>query len=87
MIKVWDDFAWEDYLYWQSQDKETLKRVNQLLHDIDRNGYSGIGKPEALKGNLHGYWSRRIDDTTRLIDRIVDNRIEILQCRSHYRQK
>ena len=86
MIKVWDDFAWEDYLYWQSQDKETLKRVNQLLHDIDRNGYSGIGKPEALKGNLHGYWSRRIDDTNRLIYRIVDNRIEILQCRSHYRQ-
>ena len=82
MIKVWDD-----YLYWQSQDKETLKRVNQLLHDIDRNGYSGIGKPEALKGNLHGYWSRRIDDTNRLIYRIVDNRIEILQCRSHYRQK
>lgn len=87
MIKVWDDFAWEDYLYWQSQDKETLKLVNQLLHDIDRNGYSGIGKPEALKGNLHGYWSRRIDDTNRLIYRIVDNRIEILQCRSHYRQK
>ncbi|MCI9584179.1 Txe/YoeB family addiction module toxin [Clostridiaceae bacterium] len=87
MIKAWDDFAWDDYLYWQSQDKKTLKRINQLLHDIDRNGYSGIGKPEALKGNLHGYWSRRIDDTNRLIYRIVDNRIEILQCRSHYHQK
>ena len=77
MIKSWDDFAWEDYLYWQKQDKKTLKRIN-------RNGYSGIGKPEPLKGNLQGYWSRRIDDVNRLVYRIVDNRIEILQCRSHY---
>lgn len=84
MIKSWDDYAWEDYLYWQKQDKKPLKRINQLLLDIDRNGYSGIGKPEALKGNLQGYWSRRIDETNRLIYRIVDNRIEILQCRSHY---
>ena len=84
MIKVWDDFAWEDYLYWQKQDKKTLKRINQLLQDIDRNGYSGIGKPEPLKGNLQGFWSRRIDDVNRLVYRIVDNRIEILQCRSHY---
>ena len=83
-MKSWDDYAWEDYLYWQTQDKETLKRINQLLLDIDRNGYSGIGKPEALKGNLQGYWSRRIDETNRLIYRIVDNRIEILQCRCHY---
>ncbi len=84
MIKAWDDFAWEDYLYWQRQDKKTLKRINQLLQDIDRNGYSGIGKPEPLKGNLQGYWSRRIDDVNRLVYRIIDNRIEILQCRSHY---
>lgn len=84
MIKAWDDFAWEDYLYWQNQDKKTLKRINMLLQDIDRNGYSGIGKPEPLKGNLQGYWSRRIDDVNRLVYRIVDNRIEILQCRSHY---
>lgn len=84
MIKVWDDFAWEDYLYWQMQDKKTLKKINQLLQDIDRNGYTGIGKPEPLKGNLQGYWSRRIDETNRLIYRIKDNRIEILQCRSHY---
>ena len=66
---------------------ETLKRMNQLLCDIDRNGYKGIGKPEPLKGNLAGYWSRRIDDTNRLIYRISDNRIEILQCRSHYNEK
>lgn len=87
MIKAWDDFAWDDYLYWQAQDKKTLKRINQLLLDIDRNGYSGIGKPEPLKGKLQGYWSRRIDDTNRLVYRIIDNRIEILQCRSHYGNK
>lgn len=84
MIKAWDDFAWEDYLYWQRQDKKTLKRINQLLRDIERNGNQGIGKPEPLKGNFQGYWSRRIDESNRLIYRIVDNRIEILQCRSHY---
>lgn len=84
MIKAWDDFAWEDYLYWQKQDKKTLRRINQLLQDIDRNGYSGIGKPEPLKDNLQGYWSRRIDDTNRIVYRIIDDRIEILQCRSHY---
>ncbi len=87
MIKAWDDFAWDDYLYWQAQDKKTLKRINQLLQDIDRNGNSGIGKPEPLKGNLQGYWSRRIDNANRLIYRITDNRIEILQCRSHYGEK
>ncbi len=87
MIKAWDDMAWEDYLYWQKQDKKTLKRINQLLQDIDRNGYSGIGKPEALKGDLSGYWSRRIDETNRIVYRIIGNRIEILQCRSHYNEK
>lgn len=87
MIKAWDDMAWDDYLYWQTQDKKTLKRIHQLLQDIDRNGYTGIGKPEALKGDLKGYWSRRIDDDNRLVYRIKDNRIEILQCRSHYGDK
>lgn len=87
MIKAWDDFAWEDYLYWQKQDKKTLKRINNLIQDIDRNGYDGIGKPEALTGNLQGYWSRRIDEKHHLVYRIKNNRIEILQCRTHYRQK
>lgn len=87
MIKAWDDFAWEDYLYWQKQDKKTLKRINNLIQDIDRNEYDGIGKPEALTGNLQGYWSRRIDEKHRLVYRIKNNRIEILQCRTHYRQK
>ncbi|MDR1943214.1 MAG: Txe/YoeB family addiction module toxin [Synergistaceae bacterium] len=86
MIKSWDDEAWNDYLYWQTQDKKTLKRINQLLLDVDRNGYIGIGKPEALKGEMQGYWSRRIDETNRLVYRIFEGRIEILQCRSHYRR-
>lgn len=70
MIESWDDFAWEDYLYWQSQDKKTLLRINLLLQNIDRNGNEGIGKPEPLKDNLQGYWSRRIDSFNRLVYRI-----------------
>ena len=62
MIKQWQDDAWEEYLYWQLQDKKTLKKINNILKDIDRNGYSGISKPEPLSGDLSGYWSRRIDD-------------------------
>ena len=84
MIKVWSDHAWEDYLYWQTQDKKILKRINQLIKDIDRNGYEGLGKPEPLKYELQGYWSRRIDDEHRLVYRIVDNNIEIVSCRLHY---
>ena len=76
--------AWQDYLYWQTQDKKILRRINQLLQDISRNGYDGLGKPEPLKGNLSGFWSRRIDDTHRLVDRVSDDMIEILQCRGHY---
>ena len=83
MIKVWSDHAWEDYLYWQAQDKKILKRINQLIKDIDRNGYEGIGKPEPLKYELQGYWSRRIDDEHRLVYRVEDNKIEILSCRLH----
>jgi len=82
--KVWADEAWEDYLYWQQQDKRTLKRINQLIQDIDRNGNNGIGKPEELSGNLAGFWSRRIDETNRLVYRIKNGQMEIAQCRSHY---
>ena len=64
MIKLWQDGAWEDYLYWQMQDKKTLKRINKLLQDIERNGYSGIGKPEPLKGDLRGFWSVQISLST-----------------------
>ena len=84
MIKVWSDHAWEDYLYWQTQDKKILKRINQLIKDIDRNGYEDIGKPEPLKYELQVYWIRRIDDEHRLVYRIVDNNIEIVSCRLHY---
>ena len=86
MIKRWSDGAWEDYLYWQQQDRKTLKRINTLLRDIDRNGNEGIGKPEALKQNLHGFWSRRTDEEHRLVYRIVEDTIEIAQCRTHYEE-
>ena len=84
MIKTWSDEAWEDYVYWQTQDRKTLRRINQLLLDIDRNGHKGIGKPEPLKHEKQGYWSRRIDNANRLIYRIAGNTIEIAQCRTHY---
>lgn len=84
MKKIWDDEAWEDYLYWQTQDRKTLKRINLLIQDIDRNEYLGISKPEPLKGNMQGYWSRRIDEANRLVYRINGGKIEIIQCRTHY---
>jgi toxin YoeB len=84
MKKIWSDKAWDDYLYWQTQDKKILKRVNQLVKDIERNNFEGIGKPEALKGNLSGFWSRRIDDANRLIYRINGEFIDILSCKGHY---
>lgn len=87
MIKIWDDEAWEDYVYWQTQDKKTLKRINSLIKDIDRNGYAGIGKPEPLIGNWSGYWSRRIDEKNRLVYKIVGDTIRIAQCRTHYGDK
>ena len=84
MKKIWSDKAWDDYLYWQTQDKKILKRVNQLVKDIERNNFEGIGKPEALKGNLIGFWSRRIDNANRLIYRINGEFIDILSCKGHY---
>ena len=87
MNKIFSDEAWEDYLYWLTQDKKTIKRINNLIKDIDRNYNDGIGKPEPLKENLSGFWSRRIDEKNRLIYRIKDNNIEIAQCRTHYEEK
>lgn len=87
MTKIWQDDAWEEYLYWQSQDKKTLKRINLILKDIERDFYKGIGKPELLSGNLSGFWSRRIDDKNRIVYRIKDNKLEIAQCGSHYKDK
>ena len=85
MIKKWHNEAWEDYLYWQGQDKKTLKRINRLIRDIERSGYNCIGKPEPLKDNLAGWWSVRIDDCNRIVFRILGDELEILQCGSHYR--
>lgn len=87
MIKAWTDEAWEDYTYWQAQDKKTLKRINALLKDIECNGYDGIGKPERLTGDLSAYWSRRIDEQNRIVYRIDSDTIKIVQCGSHYRDK
>lgn len=84
MKKIWFDEAWEDYIYWQQQDKKTLKRINALLKEIERENFKGIGKPEPLKGELSGFWSRRIDDTNRIVYRIVEGRLEILSCKEHY---
>lgn len=79
--------AWKEYLYWQTQDKKTLKRINQLLQDIERNGYNGMAKSEPLKNNLSGYWSKRIDDSNRLVFKRSDELIEIIQCKGHYDDK
>ena len=87
MIKSWSDEAWEDFCYWQKQDKKTLKRILALIKDIDRHGYSGIGKPEPLSADLSGYWSRRIDDKNRIVYKIENDMIKIVQCGSHYRDK
>ncbi len=84
MNKVWFDEAWDDYIYWQMQDRKTLKRINALLKDVERNHFEGIGKPEPLKGELSGFWSRRIDDNNRFVYRIRNGVLEILSCRGHY---
>lgn len=83
-IMQWDFDAWEDYLYWQGQDRKTLKRINQLLKDVSRNPFEGIGKPEPLKGSLAGFWSRRIDEEHRLVYAVEDDKVLIIACRGHY---
>ena len=84
MHKIWFDEAWIDYIYWQTQDKKTLKCINNLIKDTERNPFEGIGKPEPLKGDLSGFWSRHIDDTNRFVYRICNDKLEILSCRGHY---
>lgn len=84
MILSWATKAWEDYLYWQDIDKKTLKRINALIKDIQRQPFEGIGDPEPLKHNWSGYWSRRIDREHRLVYRVTDESIVIVQCRYHY---
>ena len=84
---TWHESAWEDYLHWQKQDKKTLAKINKLLADICRNGNTGIGKPEQLRGNLSEYWSRRIDEKNRIVYSLNDDNVNIIQCGSHYRDK
>jgi len=86
MIKLWHDDAWEDYIYWQNEDKRTLKKINKLLISIERNGYDCLGKPEPLK-HIKGFWSVEIDEKNRIVFRIKDDKLEIWQCGSHYRDK
>ena len=87
MNKIWTDDGWDDYVYWQTQDKKTLKKINKLLADIERNGNDGLGHPEPLKGNLTTWYSRAIDEKNRLVYKIEGGSIHILQCRNHYDDK
>lgn len=84
MKYVWDENAWADYEWWQNQDRKVLKRINQLLQDVTRNGNEGIGKPEPLNHGFHGYWSRRITAEHRLVYKVDGDEIRIASCRYHY---
>ena len=84
MKLLWEENAWQEYLYWQTQDKKTLKRLNNINKDIQRDCYNGIGKPEPLKENLSGWWSRRIDEENRIVYKQENNNIIIASCKSHY---
>jgi len=84
MRLVFDESAWEDYLWLQQQDRKVLRRINLLIQDVARHGNEGLGKPEPLKHGFHGYWSRRITDEHRLIYKLVDDEVRIAACRYHY---
>lgn len=84
MRLLWHEKAWEDYCYWQTQDKKTLKRINLLIKDIQRDTFRGIGKPEPLKEDYNGWWSRRIDEENRIVYREKDGAIVIAACKGHY---
>jgi len=83
-VLAWPEKAWSDYKYWQTQEKKMLKRINKLIRDTIRTPLEGIGKPESLKENLSGFWSRRIDDTNRLVYTVDGTQITIIACRYHY---
>ena len=79
--------AWNEYLYWQTRDRKTLKRINELLKDITRSPFSGIGKPEPLKDGKQSYWSRRIDEANRIVYKVTDKQIVVVQCKGHYEDR
>lgn len=87
MNRIFTDNGWADYTYWQTEDRKTLKKINQLLDDIARNGNTGLGKPEQLRGELAGFWSRRINEKDRLIYRFDGENVYVLACRYHYSDK
>jgi len=87
MRLLWEDRAWEDYLYWQTQDRKTLKRINALINEIKRTPFEGMGKPEPLRGSLSGYWSRRIDNTNRIVYFEKGGIVYVVSCRGHYDNK
>lgn len=84
MKLIWEEKAWSDYIYWQTQDKKTLRRINLLIRDIQRNVYKGIGEPEPLRHNYSGWWSRRIDGTNRVVYKADNDHIIIASCKGHY---
>ncbi len=84
MVLTFTENAWEDYLYWQKINKKLVKKINELIKDIKRSPFEGIGKPEPLKYDLAGYWSRRIDHEHRLVYQVVENKLKIYACRFHY---
>ncbi|MNZ62613.1 Toxin YoeB [compost metagenome] len=83
-LLTWTDNGWDDYVWWQDQDRKTLRRINKLIEDAQRQPFTGLGKPEPLRGNLSGYWSRRINDTDRLVYSVTDSALTIVMCRYHY---
>ena len=82
---IWDDEAWKEYVEWQTIDRKIVKKINELIKDIQKNGNEGIGKPEALKHELSGYWSRRITEKHRLIYVVTENQLVIIGCSGHYK--
>ena len=84
MKGLWEERAWADYPYWQMQDRKTLKRINELVKDMQRDAFHGIGKPEPPRGSLLGYWSRRIDDTNRIVYDVIEDVLRVIACRGHY---
>lgn len=84
MIKAWSEVAWDDYVWWQGQDRKTLRRINQLIRDIERSPFQGIGKPEPLRGSLSGMWSRRIDASNRIVYEVSDDTLMIHSVKDHY---
>ncbi|MDE5993861.1 MAG: Txe/YoeB family addiction module toxin [Oscillospiraceae bacterium] len=84
MKLLWEDRAWDEYLYWQNQDRKTLKKINKIITEIQRNPFDGISKPEPLKGNMSGWWSRRIDGSNRIVYYVENGIIFVMSCKGHY---